>query len=104
MKNKIALGLVLLTMMMSAVGCAKETKVHFKAEGIGDYEIMNIAEGVESFSMQDNDITVTVKKDGDYDFILKGDDGKTYTVVLSYHDGKAEVKSKDNIKINFDTK
>lgn len=97
MRKRILIILLVLVMMMNFVGCAKKTSVHISVEGIGNYTLMQIPKGFKNFAINDNDIDVTVKKEGVYTFYLKGEDGKEYSFNLSYYDGKVGVSSKDEL-------
>ena len=104
MRKKIVITLLALVMILSLAGCAKKTCVHISVDGIGDYVVTQISGGTVNYSVKESDIEVTVKDEGVYTFGIKGEDGKEYSIELSYYDGKADVYSEDNITINFDVK
>lgn len=57
-----------------------------------------------SYSTNDDVITVTVKKNGNYDFKVKDEDGKEYSFTLKYQDKKAEAQTDDDIAVNLGMK
>lgn len=89
----IALTVIL---MLCVTGCGNKSEIFMAVEGVGDYEIVEIPTNVENFSHTEDGITVTVKKDGNYDFAVKNADGKEYSFTLKYQDKKAEVITTDN--------
>lgn len=76
-------------------GCSSSMKLHMDVNGIGDYEVIECPKDFGKYSKQDNEIEVTVKKDGDYKFVVKGEDGQEHTFTLKVHDGKAEIAETD---------
>ena len=107
MKNtiikRIITGLFALILCFTFTGCSSsstdstEKKFVMEVNGIGDYEISSIPDGTVSGGVDSNGLTVNLNKEGNYKFVLKGEDGQEHTFTLKYHDGKAKVKNRDQI-------
>lgn len=95
MKKKLMVVLLVLVMMLGLGGCAKEKKVHIDTSSIKGLEMVSIPEGTKSGSFGDDGITVTLSKNGTYEFVAKDEEGKTYTIVLKYENGTVEAFSDD---------
>lgn len=108
MKNKgkkiFILGLLVVTMGMMLVGCGKKKTVTLTVGGIGDVELAGIPEGTLNGSTSGDALTVSLKKEGDYDFVLRGEDGKEYTVTIKYHDGAVEGVTDDGLELGVAVK
>jgi hypothetical protein len=103
MKNKgkkiLIAGLLVLAAGAVLVGCGKKKTVTFSVDGIGSYDLESIPEGTVNSSTSGDAVTVTLNKEGDYDFVLKGEDGNEYTVTIKYHDNTIEGSSEDGIGV-----
>ncbi|MCQ2441740.1 MAG: DUF3872 domain-containing protein [Oscillospiraceae bacterium] len=97
MKKRMLLLLVAFALLVSVAGCAKKTSVHISLVGMDGVQVTQIPEKLENYSVEENEITVTVKQEGDYTFVVEDEDGNEYTLLLHYYDGKAEVSSEDGI-------
>ncbi len=91
-------------LLISLAGCGKKTSVHIRVDGIGNYTVSKVSRDFVNFSVNQNEIEVTVKKEGTYALFLEGEDGKEYSLELRYADGKVAVTSRDEITIQFETK
>ncbi len=104
MKNKgkkiLIAGLLVLAAGAMLVGCGKKKTVTFSVNGIGSYELESIPDGTVSGSVSGDAVTVTLNKEGDYDFVLKGEDGNEHTVTIKYHDNTVEGTSDEEIGVN----
>ena len=89
-------------MMMAAMlltGCTKKMTVSAYAPELGECELAAIPEGVDSCALNNGIVTVTLKKEGDYDIVLKGDDDKEHTITIKYHDGAVEGSTDEELTL-----
>ncbi len=93
MKKGIAAVALSLALAFAVAGCAKKATVNIAIEGVGDCELVEVPSGTVNTSANENVITTTLSKDGDYVFGVKGDDGERFSVTVSYADGKASVST-----------
>ncbi len=102
MKKKITAVILLAALVLSMTGCGNKSVLHISVEGIGDYEVVQIPTGTVNYSKTDEEgITMTVKKNGEYAFVVRGDDGQKYAFTLNYQDGNAEIQTEDNITVKL---
>ncbi len=99
-KRTLALILVLVTMSILLFGCGKKKTVRFTVDGIGTYQVTSIPEGTLNGGVNDQEVFVTLNKEGDYDFTLQAEDGTECVVTVKYHDGAVEVTSADEVGIS----
>lgn len=87
MKKSLRKLSLMIAMMMAAcfllVGCSKEKTILIKLDGIGEYTLVDYPEGVTG-GVTDDGVTVTLEKEGEYALDFQNDDGKEYTVTLTY--------------------
>ena len=101
MKKRITIISLLAVLVLSMTGCGNKPVVHIAVEDIGDYEVLQIPSNCVNYSKTDEGITITVKADGDYDFVVQGDDEQKYSFTLKYQDKSAEVQTDDDITVNL---
>lgn len=99
-KKILIAGLLVLAAGAMLVGCGKKKTVTFSVDGIGAYSLESIPDGTVSGSTSGDAVTVTLDKEGDYDFVLKGEDGNDYTVTIKYHDNTVEGSSEDGLGVS----
>lgn len=85
-------------------GCGNKSEIFISFDGIEDYELVEIPSDVVNLSHTDEGITVTVKKNGNYDFVLTDADGKEYSFTLKYQNKKAEIVTDSDVDISADIK
>ena len=103
MKKKLAAALLLLTLVLGLTGCGKST-IEIVPQDLGDYEVVEYSSDLASYSKDGQTITVTVDKNGDYDFVVKDEDGNEHSFTLVYKDKSAEIKSDEELSINLGIK
>ncbi len=99
MKKWIATVALLLVMAACLSGCGK-TQVLVSIDGLEQYEISEFPMNAESFSHDENGITLTLKEDGDYAFKIKDNNDNEYTVTLKYYDNTATVDCDADIAVS----
>lgn len=99
MKKRLFALLLTTLMIFSLAGCAKKTTLQMNVQDIGKYQVIDFPKDLEGFSVVDNDIEITVKKDGVYSFTVKDENDKEYTFDVNYNNGAAEVYSRDGINV-----
>ena len=104
MKKRILTAALIFTLLLAVTGCGNKSEITISLDGIGDYEVTEIPSGLVNYSTNDNVITVTVKKNGNYDFKVKDEDGKEYSFTLKYEDKKVEAQTDDDIAVNLGMK
>ena len=104
MRKWIVSIVLIVAVVFSLTGCGNKSEIFISLEGIGDYEMVEIPTEVENFSHTEDGMTVTVKKNGNYDFVIKDNDGKEYTFTLKYQDKKAEVTTDSGINVSASIK
>ena len=103
---KKTIGSILLAVGASALlmtGCAKKVTVNVMVPELGECELAELPEGTENFSMNDGIATVTLKKEGDYDIVLKDEDDKEHTITIKYHDGAVEGSAEEGLSLYIGT-
>lgn len=93
MKRKIIALLLVVIMVLSLAACGRKKVVTVALGGVGDYELVKIPEGLENLSTVENVIKMTIKKDGDYTFVVRTDDGQDISFVVSYAKGSVSVST-----------
>ncbi len=101
MKKRITVISLLAVLVLSMTGCGNKSVVHIAVKDIGDYEVLQFPSNCVNYSKTDEVITITVKADGDYDFVVQGDDEQKYSFTLKYQDKSAEVQTDDDITVNL---
>lgn len=91
----IVVACMALVMGCYVVGCAKSTPVTLHVNGIGSYEVVNLPEGFMNYSVENDNIHFSVKDDGDYTVVVKGEDGKEHEIKVNYQNGKLTVNGGD---------
>ncbi len=104
MKKRILTAALIFTLLLAVTGCGNKSEITISLDGIGDYEVTEIPSGLVNYSTNDNVITVTVKKNGNYDFKVKDEDGKEYSFTLKYENKKVEAQTDDDIAVNLGMK
>lgn len=93
MKKGIVAVALSLALAFAVVGCAKKAIVHITLEGIGNYSLTQVPSDTVNASVNDNEITTTLNKEGDYAFTVQTEEGKEYTVTVTYKDGTATAQT-----------
>lgn len=94
---------LMLIMAFSMAGCGSKS-YEITVGDIGTYEMTEVPSGITA-SLKDNVITVTVEDDGDYHFVVTGEDQKEYAFTFSYKDGNATVEAEsDFMSLKLGTK
>ena len=104
MKKWILSIALIAALMFCLTGCGSKKEISISVDGIDSYEMVEVPTNVESFLHNEDGITVTVKKDGNYDFAIKDADGKEYAFTLKYQDKKVEVSSDSDINVSASIK
>lgn len=89
MKKGIVATALSLVLAFAVVGCAKKAVVHITLEGIGHYSVVQMPSDTVNASVNDDEITTTLNKEGDYAFTIQTAEGEEYTVTVTYKDGTA---------------
>ncbi len=99
MKKKIlSIGLIA-AMIFCLTGCGNKSEIFISVDDIENYEMVKIPSNVVNFSHTEDGMTVTVNKNGTYDFVIKDDEGKEYSFTLKYQNKKAEVSTDADINV-----
>lgn len=98
MKKRILTALLVAAMVLSLVACGKKTLISISFGNIGDYDIVQVPKGFENLGMVDNVLKMTVKKDGEYPFVIKTTDGTEYSFVVKYEKGATTVETEDDLE------
>ena len=77
----------------------KKKTVSFLVPELGECELAEIPADVDSCAVNSGVVTVTLKKEGDYSIALKGEDGKTSTVTIKYHNGAIEGSAEEGFSL-----
>lgn len=102
-EKKIAI--VLLALVICLTGCGGKAVLRLSVEGVGDYEMVQLPADLVNFSKTDEDgMTVTVKRDGDYRFVLRDESGQEHAFILRYQAGKAEAQAEDGLIVQVSVK
>ncbi len=101
MKKILRLMLVVFVSCTFLVGCAKERKITIELGGFGNYELVKVPDGLVDSKLEDDQIIVTVNKDGNYKFVIKDEDGKKHTLTFKYKNYSASAVCKDASSINL---
>ncbi len=104
MKKRILTVALIFTLLLALTGCGNKSEITVSLGGIGDYEVTEIPSGLENYSADGNVIKVTVKKNGNYDFKVKDEDGKEYSFTLKYENKKVEAQTDDDMAVNVGMK
>ncbi len=101
MKKKFLAFITIFVLALNLTACGNKSVLHIKVNGIGDYEVVEYPEDVVNYSYKDNVITITVKKNKDYNFVVQDEDGKQYSFTIIYKNKTAEAQTNDNIAIEL---
>ena len=104
MKKWILSIALIVVLAVGMTGCGNKSEISISVDGIDSYEMVEIPSDVENFSHTEDGITVTVKKNGNYNFVIKDADGTEYAFTLKYQDKKAEVSSDSDINVSASIK
>lgn len=104
MKKGIWTIALLIILAFAVTGCGNKSEICISVEGIEDYEVSKIPEGLVNYSTTDDKIIVTVKKNGNYDFVLTDKEGNEYSFTLKYQDKTVEAQTEDDIAVNLSMK
>ena len=104
MKKRILTAALIFILILTVTGCGNKSEITISLGGVGDYEVTEIPSGLVNYSTNDNVITVTIKKNGSYDFKVKGEDGKEYSFTLKYENKKVEAQTDDDMAVNVGMK
>jgi predicted small secreted protein len=101
MKKVAAVVLLLLSVCMLFAGCSKKRTVTMYIDGIGKFAMKTLPEDTVNFAYEgdENAVVITVKKEGDYGFVVTGEDGSDYNITLTYHDGTVSYTADEGITI-----
>lgn len=99
--KRITAMILMAILILSFTGCGKKSVIDISVEGIGEYEVLQMPDNLVNYSKNDNVITITVKENGDYDFVVQDDEGQEYSFTLKYDDGDAEAQTEDDISVNL---
>ena len=102
--KKIAIALILMMMMIVLTGCGNKAEIAMSFQDFSDYEVTEIPQGLENCFKGEEVLTVTVKKNGEYPFIIRDDTGIEHSFTLIYKNKTAEVQSEENLSINLSIK
>ncbi len=100
-KGIVAIALSL-ALAFAVVGCAKKATVHIALDGIGNFTLVQVPTDTVNCSMNDGEITATLDKEGDYAFTVRAEDGKEYTVTVTYKDGSATAQTDSDADVKVD--
>lgn len=95
MKKRMIAVLLVLAMILTFAGCSKKTTIVISFTEIESFEIVQIPESIENLSHNENSVSVTVKKDGEYPIVIKTEDGTEHTLNIKYEKGTAYVDAGD---------
>lgn len=95
MKKKLLVIAMVLVLALGMAGCAKEMSFHLTFDGLDNFDLVKVPDGIENCATTDDSINVTIKGDGDFDFTIKDDEGKEHDFTLKCSGGSAEVSSDD---------
>ncbi len=101
MKKKFLAFITAFVLAFNLTACGNKSVLHIKVNGIGEYEVVEYPEDVVNYSYKDNVITITVKKNKDYNFVVQDEDGKQYSFTIKYENKKAKADTSDNIGIEL---
>ncbi len=101
MKNKISALLLVLVLVFALAGCGSKSTITISIPEIEEIELVEVPSGLESCSSADGVITVTVKEDGDYTFVINDQDGNEHSFTLKYHDKSVEAETDEELSINL---
>ena len=104
MRKKLTLTCLLCCLIFSLFGCGKKTTVVMSFDDITDFETTQYPANLDSFSETDDSITVSLKKDGDYDFRITDQDGNEHCFTLKYHNKSVDVESESSFGISLEIK
>ena len=93
--------LVIAAASLALTGCAKKVTINAIVDGIGDYDIVSMPTNTVNGTINEDVLTITVKKDGDYSFVLKGEDGNEHTVTIKYYNGEVSADTEDGVTVNL---
>lgn len=99
MKKRIIALLLVLIMALSLSACGRKKVITVACGGIGDYEVVKVPDGLENLAIADNVIKMTVKKDGEYPFVVRIDDGREFSFVVKYAKGSVSVEAAEGMDI-----
>ena len=99
--KRISAMILMVILILSFTGCGKKSVIDISVEGIGEYEVLQMPDNLVNYSKNDNVITITVKENGDYDFVVQDEEGQEYSFTLNYDDGDAEAQTEDDISVNL---
>ena len=99
-KKTIAIAVaVIVVVALVFVLWPKKKTVSFLVPELGECELAEIPADVDSCAINDGIVTVTLKKEGDYSIVLKGEDGKTHTVTVKYHNDTIEGSTDEGLSL-----
>lgn len=101
MKKKFLAFITIFVLALNLTACGNKSVLHIRVNGIGEYEVVEYPEDVVNYSYKDNVITITVKKNKDYNFVVQDEDGKQYSFTIIYKNKTAEAQTNDNIAIEL---
>lgn len=99
-KRVLTLALVLCLMFVLA-GCGNKSTIHIAVGDMENYTLTQIPSGLSSGATTEDGITVTVEKNGDYEFVLTDKDGNEHPFTLHYENKSAEVVCDEEIGFNL---
>ncbi len=90
-----------LGLMFVLAGCGNKSTIHIAVEGMENYTLTQIPAGLSSGATTEDGVTVTVDKNGDYEFVLTDKDGNEHPFTLHYENKSAEVVCDEEIGFNL---
>lgn len=96
--KKVIAALLILAMVLSLAGCARKTAVSIEIMDVGDIELVQIPRGLEGLSAAGHTVHMIVKKDGSYPFVIRADDGREYSFVMTYEKRTTVVETSDDVQ------
>ena len=90
-----------LGLMFVLTGCGNKSTIHIEIDGMENYTLTQIPAGLSSGATTEDGVTVTVDKNGDYEFVLTDKDGNEHPFTLHYENKSAEVVCDEEIGFNL---
>ncbi len=90
-----------LCLMFVLAGCGNRSTIHIEVQDMSNYQLTQIPEGLVNGATTEDGITVTVNKNGDYEFVLTDNDGVEHPFTLHYENKSAEVLCDEEIGFNL---
>lgn len=89
----------MIILIFGITACDRKSEIFISVENMENYTITEYPTGTVNTSHTDDGISVTVKKDGDYVFVLEDADGNNYNITLTYKDKTATVEADEHLTV-----